>query len=161
MRSEVEVVRAVERYADMVQRICFYYLKNEADTEDVFQNVFLKYLLHDEPFIDEEHEKAWLLRVAINACKDYLKSFFRRNTVSLDVINEMAAEVPEDHREVMEAVLSLPEKYKDPIYLHYYERYSAAEIGKILGKKENTVYSLLSRGRILLKEKLGGEGIGE
>lgn len=161
MRSEVEVVRAVERYADMVKRICFYYLKNEADTEDVFQNVFLKYLLHDEPFIDEEHEKAWLLRVAINACKDYLKSFFRRNTVSLNVIKEMAAEVPEDHREVMEAVLSLPEKYKDPIYLHYYEGYSAAEIGKILGKKENTVYSLLSRGRKILKEKLGGEGIGE
>lgn len=161
MRSEVEVVRAVERYADMVKRICFYYLKNEADTEDVFQNVFLKYLLHDEPFIDEEHEKAWLLRVAINACKDYLKSFFRRNTVSLDEINEMAAEVSEDHREVMEAVLSLPEKYKDPIYLYYFEGYSAAEIGKILGKKENTVYSLLSRGRKLLKEKLGGEGIGE
>lgn len=161
MRSEVEVVRAVERYADMVQRICFYYLKNEVDTEDVFQNVFLKYLLHDEPFIDEEHEKAWLLRVAINACKDYLKSFFRRNTVSMDAIKEMAAEVPEDHREVMEAVLSLPEKYKDPIYLHYYEGYSAAEIGKILGKKENTVYSLLSRGRKILKEKLGGEGIGK
>lgn len=161
MRSEAEVVRAVERYADMVKRICFYYLKNEADTEDVFQNVFLKYMMYDGLFSDEEHEKAWLLRVAINACKDYLKSFFRRNTVSLDVISEMAAEIPEDHREVMEAVLSLPEKYKDPIYLHYYEGYSAAEIGKILGKKENTVYSLLSRGRKLLKEKLGGEGIGE
>lgn len=161
MRSEAEVVHAVERYADMVQRICFYYLKNEADTEDVFQNVFLKYMLNEKPFTDEEHEKAWLLRVAINACKDYLKSFFRRNTVSLDAVNEMAATVPEDHREVMEAVLSLPAKYKDPVYLHYYEGYSAAEIGKILGKKENTVYSLLSRGRKLLKEKLGGEGIGE
>lgn len=161
MRSEAEVVRAVERYADMVRRICFYYLKNEADTEDVFQNVFLKYMLHEEPFGDEEHEKAWLLRVAINACKDYLKSFFRRNTVSLDAVKEMTAEIPEDHREVMEAVLSLPVKYKDPIYLHYYEGYSAAEIGKILGKKENTVYSLLSRGRKLLKEKLGGEEIGE
>lgn len=161
MRSEAEVVRAVERYADMVQRICFYYLKNDADTEDVFQNVFLKYMLHEKPFSDEEHEKAWLLRVAINACKDYLKSFFRRNTVSLDAVNEMAAVIPEDHRDVMGAVLSLPAKYKDPVYLHYYEGYSAAEIGKILGKKENTVYSLLSRGRKLLKEKLGGEGIGE
>lgn len=161
MRNGEEVVRAVERYADTVRRICFYYLKNEADTEDVFQNVFLKYLLHDAPFQNEEHEKAWLVRVAINACKDYLKSFFRRNAVSLDEIKEMAAEVPEDHREVMEAVLSLPEKYKDPVYLHYYEGYSAAEIGRILGKKENTVYSLLARGRKLLKEKLGGEGIGE
>ncbi len=161
MRNEREVNNAVEKYADMIRRICFYYLKNQADTEDVFQNVFLKYMMHDESFHDDEHEKAWLLRVAINACKDYLKSFFRNNTVTLEIINEMAAEVPEEHREVMEAVLSLPNKYKDPIYLHYYEGYSAAEIGRILGKKENTVYSLLSRGRKILKEKLGGEGIDE
>lgn len=161
VRSESEVNHAVEEYADMIRRICFYYLKNQTDTEDVFQNVFLKYMLHDEPFHDKEHEKAWLIRVAINACKDYLKNFFRRNTVTLEVINEMAAEIPEEYREVMEAVLSMPDKYKDPIYLHYYEGYSAADIGKILGKKENTVYSLLSRGRSILKKKLGGEGIEE
>jgi len=99
--------------------------------------------------------------VAINACKDYLKSFFRKNVVSLEVLNEMEADVPEDYREVLEAVLSLPEKYKDTIYLHYYEGYTAAEIGKILGKKENAVYSLLSRGRGMLREKLGGDWIGK
>lgn len=161
MRSEAEVNHAVEQYADMVKRVCFYYLKNHADTEDIFQKVFLKYMTHEEIFSDAEHEKAWMLRVTMNACKDYLKSFFRRNTIPLEMITEMEAEVPEDHREVLEAVLSLPDKYKDPIYLHYYEGYSAAEIGKILGKKENTVYSLLSRARGILKEKLGGEGIGE
>ncbi len=161
MRSEAEVNHAVEKYADMVQRICFVHLKNQADTEDVFQNVFLKYMLHDEAFFDDEHEKAWLLRVSINACKDYLKSFFRRNVVSLETVYEMEAVVPEDHREVLEAVLSLPDKYKDVIYLHYYDGYSAAEIGKILGKRENTVYSLLSRGRKLLKEKLGGDEVGK
>ena len=73
----------------------------------------------------------------------------------------METEIPEDHREVLEAVLSLPGKYKDVIYLHYFEGYSAAEIGTILSKKENTVYSLLSRGRAMLKKKLGGEGIDE
>ncbi len=161
MRSEVEVNHAVEQYADMVRRVCFCHLKNQADTEDVFQNVFLKYMLYDKPFNDEEHEKAWLLRVTINSCKDFLKSFFRGNTIPLEMIKEMEAEVPQDHREVLEAVLSLPDKYKDAVYLHYYEGYSAAEIGRILGKKENTVYSLLSRGRRILKEKLGGEGIGE
>lgn len=161
MRSEAEVNQAVERYADMVQRVCFYHLKNRTDTEDVFQNVFLKYMLSDEVFGDREHEKAWLLRVAINACKDYLKSFFRRNVVSLEVMNEMETEVLEDYREVLEAVLSLPEKYKDAIYLHYYEGYTAAEIGRILGKKENAVYSLLSRGRGMLREKLGGDWIGK
>lgn len=161
MRSEAEVIHAVEQYADMVQRICFYYLKNQADTEDVFQKVFIKYMTYKEPFATQEHEKAWLIRVAINACKDDLRSFFRRRTVPLETVTEMAAETPSDHREVLEAVLSLPDKYKDPIYLHYYEGYSASEIGKIIGKKENTVYSLLSRGRGILKEKLGGEWIGE
>lgn len=161
MRSEIEVNHAVEKYADMVRRVCVCHLKNQADTEDVFQNVFLKYMLHEKPFMDEEHEKAWLLRVTINACRDVLRSFFRKNTVPLEMVKEMEAEVPKDHREVLEAVLSLPDKYKDAIYLHYYEGYSAAEIGMILGKKENTVYSLLSRGRKVLKEKLGGEEIGE
>lgn len=115
MRNEIEVYRAVEQYADLIQHICFYHLKNRADTEDVFQNVFMKYMLHEEPFRDEEHEKAWLIRVAVNACKDLLKSFFRRSTVSLDTLYEMPADVPESHREVLEAVLSLPDKYKDVI----------------------------------------------
>lgn len=108
-----------------------------------------------------EHEKAWLLRVSINACKDYLKAFFRRNVVSLETLGEMEAETAEDYQEVLEAVLSLPAKYKDAIYLSYYEGYTAAEIGKILGKAENTVYSLLSRGRGMIKEKLGGEWNGQ
>lgn len=161
MRSENEVNRAVEKYADLLQRICFYHLKNRADTEDVFQIVFMKYMLYETPFQDEEHEKAWLIRVAVNACKDLLKSFFRRSVVSMDQLTDIPAETPESHREVLEAVLSLPEKYKDAIYLHYYEGYSAAEIGRIVGKKENTIYSLLSRGRGMLKEKLGGDGLGE
>ena len=102
-----------------------------------------------------------LLKVAINACKDYLKNFFRRSVVSFEVLREVEADEQEDHREVLAAVLALPGKYKDVIYLHYYEGYSAGEIGKILGKKENTVYSLLSRGRGMLKEMLGGDGIDE
>lgn len=161
MRSEKEVNRAVEQYADLIQRICFYHLKNRADTEDVFQNVFMKYMLYEGDFRDQEHEKAWLIRVSVNACKDLLKNFFRRSVVSLETVYEMPAAVSDTHREVLEAVLSLPDKYKDIIYLHYYEGYSAVEISKIVGKKENTIYSLLSRGRALLKDKLGGDGIGE
>ncbi len=161
MQSEAQINHALEEYADMIKRVCFYHLKNQADTEDVFQNVFLKYMLHDEVFSSREHEKAWLLRVAINACRDYLRSFFRHSVVSLEVLNEMEAEERESHGEVLEAVLSLPVKYKDAIYLHYYEGYSAAEVGGIIGKKENTVYSLLSRGREMLKERLGGDGFDE
>ncbi len=161
MLSEQEVNDAVEKYADMVKRICFYHLKNTADTEDVFQNVFLRYMLRDTPFIDGEHEKAWLIRVTLNACQDQLRSLFRHRTVPLEKVAEIAAEAPEDHRDVLEAVLSLPGKYKDVIYLHYYEGYTASEIGAILGKKENTIYSLLFRGRNMLKEKLGGDGTSE
>lgn len=161
MLSGQQVNDAVERYADMIKRICFYHLKDAADTEDVFQTVFLKYMLRDRPFTDSEHEKAWLIRVTLNACRDHLRSLFRHRMVPLEQVAEVAADIPEDHRDVLEAVLSLPGKYRDAIYLHYYEGYTASEIGAILGKKENTVYSLLSRGRGMLKEKLGGDGISE
>ena len=158
MRKEQEINKAIERYADTVRRLCMLHLKNHADTEDIFQTVFLKYALHTEPFTDAEHEKAWLIRVTINACKDLLKSFFRSRTVSLDEVLEQPAELPPDHREVLEAVLSLPQKYRDVIYLHYYEGYSAPEIGRILKKNVNTVYTLLGRARQQLREALGGEG---
>lgn len=157
MRSEQEVNRAIERYADTVRRICMLHLKNRADTEDIFQTVFLKYLLHTAPFADDEHEKAWLIRVTINACRDLLRSFFRSRTVPLDAVAEQVAELPPDHREVLDAVLSLPQKYKDVVYLHYYEGYAAPEIGRILGKNVNTVYTLLNRAKQQLREKLGGE----
>ena len=155
MPSEQEINRAVDQYADMLRRICMLYMKNETDCEDIFQTVFLKYLQRKEPFQSQEHEKAWLIRVTINACKDLRRSFFRSRTLPLDEIAEPAAAMHPDHREVLEAVLSLPQKYKEVIYLHYYEEYTAPQIGKLLHKNTNTVYSLLARGRTLLKEKLG------
>lgn len=156
MRSEAETSRAMELYGDMVRRICLVHLKNEADSQDVFQNVFLKYLLHSPDFENSEHEKAWFIRVAVNACKDLRKAWFFRRTVPLEELSEQAAAETGD-RPVLEAVLCLPAKYKDVIYLHYYEGYTAAEIGKILKKNPNTVYTLLTRGRELLRKSLGGE----
>ena len=147
----------MDRYADMVRRLCMIHLKNEADTEDIFQTVFLKYLLSPVVFESEEHEKAWLIRVTSNACKDLLKSFFRSRTTSLDDLLERPAELPPDHREVLEAVLSLPRKYREVIYLHYYEDYTAPQISRILGKKVNTIYTLLTRSKQMLREKLGGD----
>ena len=158
MRSEQEVNRAIEQYSDTVRRICMIHLKNYADTEDIFQTVFLKYVLSPISFKNEEHEKAWLIRVTINACKDLLKSAFRRRAVSLDSLTEQAALLPQDDRDVLEAVLSLPKKYKDVVYLHYYEEYTAPQISQILGKNVNTIYTLLTRSKQILKEKLGGEG---
>lgn len=77
MRSEQEVISAIDKYADTVQRICILHLKNYADTEDIFQTVFIKYALKSPEFISDDHEKAWIIRVTINACKDLLKSFLK------------------------------------------------------------------------------------
>lgn len=157
MRSEEEVRQAIDRYADTVRRICGVHLKNREDTEDIFQTVFLKYAMSAPDFQSPEHEKAWMIRVTINACKDLLRSFFRSRTVSLDDLLEQPDQVLEDHREVLEAVLALPDKYRDVVYLHYYEGYTAPEIGTILHKNPNTVYTLLTRARDELRKMLGGE----
>lgn len=156
MQSEEKVNRAIEQYSDMVRRLCMVHLKSYADTEDIFQTVFLKYVLSSVSFENEEHEKSWFIRVTLNACKDLLKSFFHSRVTSIDEIAERPAEILSEHREVLEAVLSLPPKYRDVVYLHYYEGYTAPEISHILGKKVNTVYTLLTRSRQMLREKLGG-----
>lgn len=157
MRDETDLKMTIDRYADMVKRICTVYLKNRADTEDVFQNVFLKYYKSAVHFESEEHKKAFLIRVTVNECKDVLKSFFQKRVTGLDALDEPAAASDLDENlYVREAVLKLPEKYRIVIYLHYFEGYSAVEIGKILRKNTNTIYTLLARGRKLLKESLGG-----
>lgn len=156
MRSEQEVNRAVEQYADTVRRICLVHLKNHADTEVIFQTVFVKYLLHNAPFASPEHERAWIIRVTINACRDLLRNVFRRRTVPLTEAMEQPAP-PEEYRAVLQAVQELPGAYRDVVYLHYYEGYTAPEIAGILGKNVNTVYTQLTRARGLLRQALGGE----
>ena len=161
MRTEQEAEHAIELYADMIRRICLLHLKNHEDTEDVLQEVLLKYILRSDVFASAEHEKAWFIRVTLNSCKDLLKSLFRKRTVPLELLAEESASVLPENLEVIEAVLALPERSKLVIYLHYYEGYTAKEIGKLLNKKENTIYSLLSRGREQLKLELGGDSIEE
>ena len=107
-------------------------------------------------FENPQHEKAWIIRVTINQCKDFLKSFMRKQSVPIEDIVSVTYPSETGCPDVLEAVLSLPQKYKDVIYLHYYEGYSAAEISKILGKNVNTVYTLTARAKDKLKAKLGG-----
>ena len=156
MRSEQEVNNAIGLYSDMVLRLCTVYLKNGTDAEDIFQTVFLKYALTDRPFESPEHEKAWLIRVTVNACKDWLKRFSRSRTISLEELTEYAPSVTPEQYAVMEAVWSLPKPYRDVIYLHYYEDYTAPEIAGILKRNPNTVYTHLHKGKELLRELLGG-----
>ena len=136
------------------------YLKNDADAEDIFQTDFLKYALHDRPFESAEHEKAWLIRVTVNACKDLLKSFFRSKTVSLGQLPDYLSGLDPERLAVLEAVWALPGAYREVIYLHYYEGYTAPEIAKILHRNPNTVYTHLARARTMLRESLGGDSTG-
>lgn len=158
MRSEKDITDTIDMYADMVKRLCTLRLRNLADTEDVFQTVFLKYALSTISFKSEEHRKAWLIRVTINACKDLAKKSFRKRSVSLEAIDDIPSSSTNEQRETLQAVLSLPQTYRDVVYLHYYEGYTAPEIGELIGKKTNTVYTLLTRSKKLLKQKLEGNG---
>lgn len=147
----------MERYGDTVYRLCYLYMKRREDAEDIFQTVFCRYLTEEKEFENESHEKAWLLRVTANLCKDTLFSFSRRKVGSLEELEQEFAAPEDEGREVRAAVLKLPEKYRLAVYLFYFEGYSAGEIGRMLGQKENTIYTRLARGRKLLREELGGD----
>jgi RNA polymerase sigma-70 factor (ECF subfamily) len=146
---------ALKTYANTVRRICFLYLRDSADADDVFQEVFLKLLQNKTPFAGAEHEKAWLIRVTINKCKDTLKSFWRKN-IQLTSIAELPAEDTAEN-ELLQIVLSLPYKYKEVIHLYYYEDYTVPQIAAMVKQKENTIYSQLHRARALIKRELGGK----
>lgn len=157
MRTEEEANLAIEKYSDMIRRICMVHLKNYTDTEDVFQTVFLRYIQSSKAFESDEHEKAWFIRVTLNACKDIFKSFFRTKTDPLDVLRDYKGELTTEADDLLQVVLALPEKYRRVIYLHFYEGYTATEIGRMLGKNTNTVYTLISRAKKLLRKELTGD----
>lgn len=145
---------AFEKFGDTVLRAVYNSVGNYAEAEDITQEVFLK--LHSNPqnFNDENHMKAWLLRVAFNKCKDFKKSFRFRKQCSLDDVDESltAVSFSTDEKSLIAEISSLPEKYSCVIYLYYYEKYSVKEIAEILKKNENTVSSLLRRARLKLKD---------
>ena len=156
MIKEEQAVRLVRLYADLILRISFSYLKQTYDAEDICQTVFLKYLMTEPQFETPEHEKAWIIRTTINACKDHLKRAFFHRTAPLEEAAAVAApQVPDS--DILDAMKELPENYRISLYLFYYEDYSAAEIAKILGKSRNTVEQYLSRGRRKLRAHLTGE----
>lgn len=156
MMTKWDINLIVEEYADTITRICYSYGKNYDDTQDIMQNVFLKLMCANPEFDSKEYEKAWIIRVTINECKDFLKNIFRRHT-SLEEAQEIPIEEKEDLSYIREAVLKLPDKYKSVIYLFYYEGYTAVEIAGILHKKVNTIYTWMNRARQMLKDMVGGD----
>lgn len=146
----------IEKYFNMIYKLAIAETKDVHTAEDVTSDVFLKFMQTSKDFDSEEHIKAWLLRVTINASKSFFSSSWFKKTVPLEEALE-AAEVPEEESEIYLAVMNLPEKYRTVIHLFYYEELSVKEISEVLNSNESTVKSQLSRARGLLKETLKGE----
>ena len=147
--------RLANTYADAILRLSYTYLKNTHDAQDICQTVFVKLLMEPREFKSPEHERAYILRMAANACKDLLKSPWRRRTCDLEACVQVPAPETSDGS-VLAAVNQLPAHYRSVIYLFYYEGYQASEIGEILGVPTATIHTRLARGRARLRELLGG-----
>ncbi|MEY8403598.1 sigma-70 family RNA polymerase sigma factor [Oscillospiraceae bacterium 44-34] len=149
--------RVAQTYGDTIYRVAFHALNNPHDAEDVVQAVLLKLYERKKEFESEEHQKHWILRVAVNESRKTLRSFWRRTCVPLEEWRETA--VPEDHdrAEVLEAVMALEPKYRVAVYLYYYEGLSVAETAAAMGANPSTVQTWLSRARERLRKALTEE----
>ena len=141
----------IEKYSDMVYRLAYSYVKTKHDAEDVYQDVFMRYVSKPRSFDSEEHRKAWLLRVTINRCKSLLSSSWFRKTAPL---NETHSYEMKETDSLSEYLALLPPKYRPVVHLFYYEELTTKQISKILHTKESTLRSWLSRARAILGEKL-------
>lgn len=153
MFTDEQFTCLAKKYIDTVFRVALNYLKNGTEADDVTQNVFLKLWKEKKPFDNEEHIRNWLIRVTINECKSLLRSNWRSRESFEDYAAKLSFVTPE-HSELFYAVMDLPQKYRMPIYLYYYEDYSTEEVAKILGIPRATVGTQLRRGRQLLREIL-------
>jgi RNA polymerase sigma factor (sigma-70 family) len=146
-----------KRNIDTVYRLCYMYLKNSADAEDASQSVFMKLLKSNKIFESLDHEKAWLILAAKNYSKDVLKSWWKSRRINFENIPEIAYwDNSKIANEIFEKLLLLPAKYKEVLYLYYYEGYPVKDISKILELKESTVQTRLFNGRNRLKISIGG-----
>ncbi|MCL6456665.1 MAG: sigma-70 family RNA polymerase sigma factor [Gorillibacterium sp.] len=149
-----EIDDILAKYANMVYRLALFQTKNKADADDIFQEVFVRYISHRKPFASEEHQKAWLITVTINCSRKLFSSAWFRRTVPLPDSLQFNTKEKGD---VFEAVLELPRKYRTVIHLFYYEDYSVNQIASLLSSRETTVKSQLFRARKMLKDKLKEE----
>ena len=152
--------RIVQNYSDSLLRIAIHYTNNLGEAEDIVQTVYLKLLQNNIIFESDEHEKAWLIRVCINLCKDLLKSSRIKKVGPLldnDLDNQESYTIPDETYPILSHVRNLPQKQKTAIYLFYYEDKPVAEIAKLMGANQSTVLSWLRRGREKLKLTLKEE----
>ena len=144
----------LDKYGNNLYRICLVTLKNEADAEDALQDTLIRYLQKALRFESEEHQKAWLIRVAVNICRDML----RKRRYHQDEFEKIPVpQADEQQQSALDALLTLPEQFRIPMTLHYVEGYSVAELAKLLGMTQSAVKMRLSKGRTLLRTALEKE----
>lgn len=160
LRADDWAAEALHGYADMVYKLAYAQVRNKADADDIFQEVFIRLVKKKPEFESDEHMKAWLIRVTVNCARSLWISSWRRRMVfweDKDINRVPAEEAPAGNEALEEAMDSLPMKQRQVIHLFYYEEMSAEEIAKALSEKPSTIRSQLSRARKALKKKLTGE----
>jgi RNA polymerase sigma-70 factor (ECF subfamily) len=153
---QLNIEEIYRRHFDMVYRISFSYLKNSSDAEDSTADVFAKLIQKSVSFQNAEHEKAWLIRTTINICKNYLNHWWH-SRADIDDYENLKSDDPFHIDETLKAVMELPTRYKDVIYLYYYEGYTSEEVAGILRKPHSTIRNHLREARIKLRGVLENE----
>ena len=145
------------RHFKAIYRVCYAFMKNAQDAEDCTEDAFVRAMACDVAFENERHERSWLTTTAMNICKDKLKHWWRKKVLPIDDKTEQIVSIPNEENDVIDAVMALPVKYKEVVWLHYYEGYQTDEIAAMLGRPPSTVRSQLRDARTKLKITLGGE----
>lgn len=153
-KAESEATRLVNTYSDMILRLSYSYLGSTADAEDICQTVLLRLMTKAPNFSDRDHERAWITRTTVNACKDLLRSSARRSTVSLEAAGEPEAPAVPDGT-VVDAVARLPRDQRLAIHLHYFEGLPIHQVARITKASEAAITKRLSRARQTLRTALG------
>lgn len=154
-RSEEEIKDVVDRYSSLIFRITYCILCNSADAEDAVQETFLRYITKAPLFNDEEHRKAWLIKVSANISKNMLMFRMKREAVNIDDVENIG--IDQSDYETFELIMSLPAKHKIVMTLYYVEGYRSKEIAEIIGISEDAVRKRLQKGRELLKKEIEKE----
>lgn len=155
MRAQKEILDSYEKYYEMIWRICLMQFGNSHDAYDATQETFIRLMNNTKSFRSEEHEKAWLIRVAVNYCRDVMKSSHRKREIALEADKpKEAGMVPEEYASVYETMMELPKEYRMILYLHFYEGYSLKEIAGMLKVNPSTLRSRFAKAKELMREYL-------
>lgn len=155
VQAAANIKGIMNTYGNMLFRLCLLTLGNATDAEDAVQEILIKYLQKAPVFENAEHEKAWLIRVATNQCRDMLRFRNRHPMVNIEEINEFTGEASDSG--ILDALMTLPDKFRTVLVLHYVEGYSVREISHVVGKTPSAVKMRLQKGRKLLREAYGKE----